>query len=397
MKKTRIMIVLPPVLPLPSVKGGAVETLMQFLIDENEKKKRLQITALSTWDEKAELLGSQYEYTKFYYIHNHTAVAKLKYQMSRVLRKVTGIRPEILDSYHRDIRKIIEENEQPDICIVEGGSFTKEFSRISRLVNKDKIVIHLHACFDAPPGVDEIFPRAIAISEYVKQQWQKNSDSEVVVLKNCIADVFFESVPQKDIATLRKKYGYSEEDFVLLYCGRMISAKGVKELLTAVQDMPNIKLMLLGGYDEGSAEGRRYKRELERIIEGADNITYIGKAANKELPIYYQCAQAVAIPSMWEEGAGLVVLEAMASGRPMILTDSGGMKEYALKGGYLLAKRTEIVESLKACIKVLANDPLKCRKMAEINKEAAKIYTQEKYYDAFVNVAEKMINNGNGK
>ena len=59
-----------------------------------------------------------------------------------------------------------------------------------------------------------------------------------------------------------------------------------------------------------------------------NQVIHVGYINNDELYKYYQIADMQAVPSMWEEAAGLVAIEGMASGLPLVVTRSGGMVEY---------------------------------------------------------------------
>ena len=65
----KICIVVPPNLPMPPVKGGAIETLMQYIADVNEIERKLDITFISLWDEKAEQQAKKYKFSRYVYFH----------------------------------------------------------------------------------------------------------------------------------------------------------------------------------------------------------------------------------------------------------------------------------------------------------------------------------------
>lgn len=54
MKMKRVCIVVPPNLPMPPVKGGAIETLMQYIVDVNEVSKAIDLTIISLYSKEAE-------------------------------------------------------------------------------------------------------------------------------------------------------------------------------------------------------------------------------------------------------------------------------------------------------------------------------------------------------
>ena len=65
----RVCLIMPNVFPVPATKGGATETLMTNLLKENEKEGKIDFACVSVYEENAEKLSKQYQYTKFIYIN----------------------------------------------------------------------------------------------------------------------------------------------------------------------------------------------------------------------------------------------------------------------------------------------------------------------------------------
>ncbi|WP_431857281.1 glycosyltransferase [Azospirillum sp.] len=143
----------------------------------------------------------------------------------------------------------------------------------------------------------------------------------------------------------------------LLIVGRLVRQKGVDCILEAMArlDAP-VSLRVVG--DGGARE------ELERQAAAlglSGRVAFVGWAAREELPAAYRAADAFVFPSR-DEGMPNVVLEAMASGLPVIATDIAGNRELVVDGetGVLLA--TDDVPALAAAIARLAADPELCRR-----------------------------------
>lgn len=82
----------------------------------------------------------------------------------------------------------------------------------------------------------------------------------------------------------------------------------------------------------------RLRRETEPLRQ-AGRIQFTGYLPNESLPPYYRLADAACFPAIWDEPAGIVVIEAMACGCPIVATASGGMAEYLNGSGALLVSR----------------------------------------------------------
>ena len=75
---------------------------------------------------------------------------------------------------------------------------------------------------------------------------------------------------------------------------------------------------------------------------------FTGYIENQKLYRYYQSADIQVIPSLWEEAAGLIAIEGMLSGLPLIITKSGGMIEYAPSNVAVWIDRDNIIPKLQS-------------------------------------------------
>jgi D-inositol-3-phosphate glycosyltransferase len=125
-------------------------------------------------------------------------------------------------------------------------------------------------------------------------------------------------------------------DQVLLYVGRIEPLKGIDTLIEAIAHMRAnddsselaFCLAVIGGdpdstLEEHSTEMRRLK-ELRRSHGLDDLVTFLGKRDQDMLPYYYSAAEAVVVPSHYES-FGMVALEAMACGTPVVASQVGGL------------------------------------------------------------------------
>ena len=141
----------------------------------------------------------------------------------------------------------------------------------------------------------------------------------------------------------------------LLYAGRLTHAKGVDLAVRALARLPAATLVLAGS---GEAS---YVTELERLAaqHGAgDRLDIRGPMEREELARCYRAADAVLFPVRWEEPFGLVPLEAMACGTPVVAVASGGASEYLRHGGNALTVAGEDPGALAAAVIRLAADPV---------------------------------------
>lgn len=227
----------------------------------------------------------------------------------------------------------------------------------------------------------QAIPNSISISEYVKNEWVKEAPNIVknYVLYNCI-DVEKFSHDLYDRKIKRKELKIEDNDIIVLFCGRLLSVKGVSELLNAFEMIDNkrIKLLLIGSANYSSSLETDFSRQIVDKAKRMNNVIYLGYVPNELLPEYYASADILAVPSVWEEGAGLVAIEGMASGLPLVITQSGGMVEYvndecAIK----LPIDSELSNNLEKTIIELAENASLREKMGEAGKKRALNYSSE--------------------
>ena len=92
-----------------------------------------------------------------------------------------------------------------------------------------------------------------------------------------------------------------------------------------------------------------------------------------------------AIPSMCEEAAGLVGIEGMAAGLPLVVTHSGGLQEYVSSDCSIVVERDDnLIESLADAILTLRDDPSKRARMAQAGVERSRLFDTKAMYSQFV-------------
>jgi D-inositol-3-phosphate glycosyltransferase len=132
-------------------------------------------------------------------------------------------------------------------------------------------------------------------------------------------------------STARRELGIAPETKVVLYVGSFDPRSGIETLVRAVSlsavPKADLKLIIGGGWRAGESDGKERDR-IGSIVEelGLSDITsFPGGLSRDILPAYYAAADVCVVPSHYEP-LGLVALEAMASGTPVIASDVGGLK-----------------------------------------------------------------------
>ena len=119
----------------------------------------------------------------------------------------------------------------------------------------------------------------------------------------------------------KRKLGL-EGKFMVLFVGRLLEIKGVKvlvEVANRLAEMAGIVFVFVGV--------GLLANEVKVASEHFGNVLYVGKVENKELSRYYNAADVVVVPSIYEEGFGRVIVEALSCGVPVVASNKGGIPE----------------------------------------------------------------------
>ena len=184
--------------------------------------------------------------------------------------------------------------------------------------------------------------RIIAFSGHERDAMARlyGADPARVMLAPCGVDLTkFRPLDQKEA---RQRLGLNGEK-VLLYVGRVEPLKGLDLLVETAAQMEageeNVRMMVVGGGGPGEPETDRVRRLAEeRQVDGL--IDFVGRVNHGDLPLYYNAADVCVVPSYYES-FGLVALESMACGTPVVASRVGGLPTIVHHGhtGYLKSWR----------------------------------------------------------
>ena len=153
-----------------------------------------------------------------------------------------------------------------------------------------------------------------------------------------------------DRTAARQKLGLADEK-ILLFIGRIDPLKGVDRLLKALPYLNHIKdlrLIIIGG-DKYSRSVVEKLQRLSTELNMRDRVTFQGMVKQEQLPYFYSAADVCVVPSYYES-FGLVALESLACGTPVVATDVGDLRNIIRQGetGYVLDENTprNLAESL---------------------------------------------------
>lgn len=231
----------------------------------------------------------------------------------------------------------------------------------------------------------EIFAKKIdgfiAVSSVAQQCWQKFFSQNMVVIPNGIDLTCFH--PQ--VKPFRK---YQDKKTNLLFVGRLEKRKGVIYLLRAFEKIktPSLRLILVGS-------GTR-KIEAEFFVRShhLENVEFVGRVSKTDLPRYYATADICCFPSIGGESFGIVLLEAMASAKPIVCFANPGyqevLKHYPYREGLVPAKD---VDGLEASLRRLMGSKSLRKKLGQWGLKEAQKYSWPKISQQVLAYYQKVL------
>ena len=197
--------------------------------------------------------------------------------------------------------------DEPDLRIEEERQVAQTCHRIIAATENEKIA--LFRFYDVPPEKVSVIPCGVNFSVFKPM----------------------------DKAVARQKLGLKEGK-IILFVGRIERLKGIDRIINALPFLGDIKPQVIVVGEDGNRPGEVQKlKALAENLGVGQFITFSGVVEHEQLPLYYNAADVCAFPSFYES-FGLVPLESLACGTPVVATDVGDLKHIILDGqtGYVI-------------------------------------------------------------
>ena len=375
------------ILPIPAVQGGAVENMIDFYLEYNDIHKLHDITVYSPWDPKVKNHPALTSDVNHYHFIDVTSLK------ARIARKLYSYFHHdeyynyFIEYYFEKVYSNLKKKDFDYIIIENGAGLTYKLSQRGY----KNIILHLNNdLLNSNSRYHDIIfnslSKILTCSNYIKERVSTIQPSnKIQTLYNAIDVNCF--IPKETSIISRKQIGFTDEDFVIAYSGRVNKDKGISELIDAtilLKDKIKLKLMIIGGTFYGNAQNEdafvRSLKDKAEIIK--DKIVFTGFVPYNNIPDYLHLADIAVLPSMWDEPFGLTIVEAMAVGLPLITTRSGGIPEIC-EGVATIVERKGIVKNLASAIVKLYEHPEKRKEMSIAGLERAKFFDKENYAAKF--------------
>lgn len=389
----KIAILTSGILPVPAVQGGAVENLTDFYLEYNEAHRLHDITVYSIYHEHAfchPALRSDVNHYKF--IKTNTLAAKIRKRLLHTVSRDEYYNYHIeyyLDRAVKDIRR-----NRYDIIIMENRP---GYAMKVRANSDARLILHLHndhlnSTTKRAVDIHNLLSGVICVSDFINNRVRTISSAggKITTVRNGIDVRTF--APDTNIRSKRDELGIAEDDFLLVFSGRINRDKGVSELIDAMlklKDNTKIKLVIIGnsffGNVSDTADGFIGQMKAKSAVI-RDRIIFTGFIPYDKMPEYLHMADAAIIPSVWDDPFPTTVLEAQAAGLPVITTDRGGIpEEVGCDNAIVVPTGDDFTARLADAINTIYESPDLRKKMGAASLSRSVMFTKERFAADFFN------------
>lgn len=378
----KILIISSGLLSIPSVDGGAIETLIDSLIKVNEIKKEMHITVYSIYKRKAKKV---YKNLK---LNNCNIVYFFPFMnyFYRIINKLFKLNFSINSFYQK---RVIKRANRTDFDFV----ILENYPELVLKLEKNKTILYIHSDVlnintDNCKSIVKKAFKFFTVSDFIKQQIiniDENVIDKATTIYNSIDFPFFSNDEYKKYRKIyRNKYNISDKDMVFVFSGRLSFEKGTLELVKAFDkaQLKNSKLLIIGGVWYGTKKGGPYLNLLQSIKN--NDIIYTGYINHSDIAKLLCAGDVGVVPSICNEAAGLSAIEFMRSRMYVIASKMGGIPEYLNNNGCMLVdfdNSNQFINDLSKAIVQVYNSDLKDKRME--NFEYSKKFDVNKNYEDF--------------
>jgi phosphatidylinositol alpha-mannosyltransferase len=192
----------------------------------------------------------------------------------------------------------------------------------------------------------------IAVSRAAMEFSNKHFPADYTIIPNGVDVEYF----SQDVSLIDE---FSDGKVNILFVSRLEKRKGVNYLLEAYKrtkrEIPDSRLIIVG---PGTRWSKKYEKKV--VQNGLPDVIFTGWVSHSELPRYYKTADIVCCPATGKESFGIILLEAMAAGKPVIASDIKGYADVITHGseGLLVPPRDE-KRLAQALVSLMTNGALR--------------------------------------
>lgn len=324
MKNKEVLIISPGYYPVTGGRGGAIEALLELYLKHNQADKITVYSAATKKLGKDEQSAQNIEFRPI-------RIDSLRYRIRNKIHRFT--KRFLKNTYRRpyfyyavkDLNRRHEHNRY-DIIIFENSVdeilyFDKKFKTNAPKVlhlHNDLLSVETKRSHEILSALDKVWGNSSFIANRVQEIDPNRRNTKVLYNTTPLYDYRKNKAPRKD------------DLFRVLYTGRIMSEKGILELVEAFDQFnkkySDVRLDIIGGA-RNVQQTDDYYDKIKNLVSKNPHIQMYGNIKKDELAKFYAAADVQVVPSKWNEAFGLTALEGLIFGTPVIFSSRGGLPE----------------------------------------------------------------------
>ena len=352
--------------------------------------KNISFFKIGRSDKTYEKITDNFEVYRFRAYPPNIPYAGIYATIPSLIKKLINSDPDVINTHshaliHSDITSILSKIKKVSLVLTihtSGDTAARSYmTPLLKLYNNTVGKFSLKAA-------NRIVATSLQMAEYFSRFVDKE---KICVIPNGIKLERFLNIPPPHL--FKKDYDLGRN--VVLFIGRLAPVKGIQYLLKAapqvLREVPNTFFVIVGSV----SHDYNFQKELEKLCRKLgvdDKVIYTGFISDDELLKAYSAANVFVLPTL-REGLSIATLEAMASGKPVVASNVGGLPSIVKDGvtGFLVEPKNEgqLADSI---IKLLLNEKL-AREMGDNGKKMVEDYSWERIAEETEKVYRMVINN----
>ena len=299
-------------------------------------------------------------------------------------------------AYLRELRRIYHEIKPNFVLLDDGPQYIRG---LAHFVPQEHLLFYCRGDMGSSRNFLH-YPNLVLVTNKNLGHWVKKINPQVQRIA-----IVPNSLPYEFMAQDWDPSRFCKQRRNVLFVGRLNPVKGLHYLIQAFariqKEFKNTRLVIVGA-EHPSGDNRKNVTEYENLVRTLaknllppNSVEWKGWLSLEELLKTYQDAYLAAYPSTCIEGFGMVALEAMACGLPVIVSDQPGFASIVSQGGGMIVKEPTNINDLSDALQYLLDNPIEAQRLGQEAYQIARNYTVQQAMGSFTEAIKSIMNSIN--
>lgn len=378
----KIAIVSPGSFSVPPVIGSSVEHDIQMVAEQLEREHEVIV-----YTRKCKEYNKSTKEGNLYY--KRLSFASPSIYIKKVIRHLKRLKPDIVMVENRPIYVPLIKEQLPRVPVV--------LNMHSKVFASPPHISHA-AMNDVAKQADALITNSKYLRSYYTRSFPGFKGKAHGVHLGIDPNPFEEAQNDEEkINRIKKRLRIQEEDETILFVGRLMKEKGIHLILDVlprlIKEHPRLKLIIAGASRYGRNVATPYVRYIRRRTQKlGKHVVFTNFIPPSQIPVIYQLADMVVIPSLWQEPFGRVNLEAMASTKAVVASNRGGIPELIKheENGFVVSLENYREELYESISKLLTSKELR-EEYGRRGLERVKDFTWSRTAEQYLSIFQMLL------